>query len=548
MTIVRCGWPFALIAFLMLVVSSSLGPFSATAAEPSDEPHPFQSAVNRRAASHLGRGLPPDRFFIHHPGDPVNLRTGNLTLPGIDLIIPARGPSLELARTYNSRSTGAGLFGHRWQSNLEMRALRVAGTVAIVEADGSLTEFKPDGAAVRRYRAAVRGPEQVEERPDGSLVRWTSVGHGELFDRQGRLARIEDRNGNALRLEYRAGKVVKLIDASGRAVALTYGGPGGRFVTAVKDPAGGVIRYEYDARGRLISVTDQVGREGRYEYDGRGRLVRLTYADGVETHMTYEGDSGAVLAQHGPGSATTTYRYEWEGGAPLSRRTTVTDAGGRRTVYEYMRAGGEVVTTDPSGRKTTVLYDPDLHRPLSVSGPHGVLASYQYDGSGRLISETDALRQTTRYRYDPGSGRLIEVIDPAGQPVRFDYDSRGNRVAVVQAGGSVTRDVYNETGQIIERIDPIGARTRFGYDKAGNLIEQIDPSGQRTRYEYDALGRLVRRLEANGAETRWTYNGVGDLVKTLDAEGRATEYRYDSMRRLADRRDRSWGPDDPVRV
>jgi RHS repeat-associated protein len=469
--------------------------------------------------------------------DPVNLRTGNLTLPGIDISLPSLGPPLELSRTYNSRSTAAGLFGEKWQSNLEVQARRLPGSIAIVEADGALIEFKPEEATARppspgsRYRATTRGREELEERPDGSLLRRTVTGQRELFDREGRLARIEDRNGNALRLEYQGDKVAKLEDASGRTLTLTYGGPGGRFVTAVTDPAGGVIRYQYDQPGRLISVTDQVGRQGRYEYDSGDRLVRLVYADGAATHMTYEGDSGAVLTQQGPGLGQTTYRYEWEPGGLLSRRTTVTDVAGRKTTYEYAQGGRESVIIDPSGRRTAILYDPDLNRALSLIGPQGIRHSYQYDRSGQLLSETDALRQTTRYRYDP-AGLLREVTDGAGRRMRFDYDARGNGVAVTDADGTATRDVYDVRGQIIERIDPTGARTRFRYDQAGNLVEQIDALGQKSRYEYDLLGRLVRRVEPNEAETRWTYNGVGDLLKKVDAEGRVTEYRYDSMRRL----------------
>jgi hypothetical protein len=228
----------------------------------SRERSPSDTVAESAVRSHLGRGTPTDRFFIHHPGDPVNLRTGNLTLPAIDLSIPSRGPSLTLTRTYNSRSSGKGFFGQKWQSNLEVKVMRSAGTLAVMEADGALIDFKPEGGAFAaasgglRYRSTVRGIQQVEERPDGSVLRRTDAGNRELFDPRGRLVRIEDRNGNALRLEYRGDKVMKLVDPGGRSLILSYGGQGGQFVTTVTDAAGGVIRYQYDARGRLLSEAE----------------------------------------------------------------------------------------------------------------------------------------------------------------------------------------------------------------------------------------------------------------------------------------------------
>ena len=49
------------------------------------------------------------------------------------------------------------------------------------------------------------------------------------------------------------------------------------------DALGGVVRHEYDARGRRVRTVDALGRGTLQEHDGFGRVVRRTVAAGSAT-------------------------------------------------------------------------------------------------------------------------------------------------------------------------------------------------------------------------------------------------------------------------
>ena len=73
-------------------------------------------------------------FYIHHPPDPVNVKTGNFYYPLQDLYLPCFGIPLEVFRAYNSYNKSNGPFGPGWTFNYDIRiALGDAGTLKVIE-------------------------------------------------------------------------------------------------------------------------------------------------------------------------------------------------------------------------------------------------------------------------------------------------------------------------------------------------------------------------------------------------------------------------------
>jgi YD repeat-containing protein len=160
-----------------------------------------------------------------------------------------------------------------------------------------------------------------------------------------------------------------------------------------------LIRYDYNAKGRVTRAIDPMGRQTRYSYADNGiDLLRVTQvtAAGEETlaEITWN-------AQH----------------QPLSAR----DAAGQVTQYTYNAAGQVVSVTDALGQVTAFSYDA-VGQLTRIVNPAGRTAlAFSYDGFGRVASRTDSEGYTVTYGYD-ALDRVTTVGYPDGSRERYAYN------------------------------------------------------------------------------------------------------------------------------
>jgi YD repeat-containing protein len=64
---------------------------------------------------------------------------------------------------------------------------------------------------------------------------------------------------------------------------------------------------------------------------------------------------------------------------------------------------------------------------------------------------------------------------------------------VIDAGGKITRYVYDRYGWLQDVVDPSGGVTTYGYDLMGVLTSLTDALGRVTRFVY-SQGRLVQTI------------------------------------------------------
>ena len=215
-------------------------------------------------------------------------------------------------------------------------------------------------------------------------------------------------------------------------------------VRSVTDALGGVTRYFYDARGRVVRIEDPNGNTTGRVYDQHGDLV-------LETYKAATADSfGEVLS--------TRYIYDAE-----HHLRFAISADGRVTESQYNSFGQLVLTL----QYTDVAYEPssdlpELNDMVTWAGTadqtKAQVVEYQYDARGNL---------TDTYTYG--------VYDPSGANHK-----------------NVRRQhfVYDQFGQLLETItNPVS----------------IDPdSGARApseqKFVYDGLGRVIASTDlASGA-------------------------------------------------
>jgi hypothetical protein len=183
------------------------------------------------------------------------------------------------------------------------------------------------------------------------------------------LVRITDRCDNAVELRYRGGRLVEVVDSLGRLLELTA--EAGRLrsirLRRGREPWIDLVRYEYDAEGRLSAAFDPSGSAVRYAYRG-GVLVKETNKNGLSFHFEYDeyGPEGWCVRTWGDGGI-----YDRRITYDKNRHMTVVDdARGGRTMYYGNEAGLVDREVDPTGGERRYAWDATCQAWLGVGAAH----------------------------------------------------------------------------------------------------------------------------------------------------------------------------------
>lgn len=280
------------------------------------------------------------------------------------------------------------------------------------------------------------------------------------------------------------------------------------------------IRYQVDAKDRVISVRDALGNQIFYEWDENYNLTRVSDLQGHALAMTYDERRNLL---------------------------STSDILGRTQTMEYDSDDNLTATVDALGRRQSMTWD-HKHRLLSITDAQQHTTTMTYDGFGSLISVTDPLGHRTTMDYDArGFLKSIQAPDLPGQPAsRYTVirNANGEVVKGVDALGRTVKMERDEWGRVTEAILPAvtaryrqeclpEARSRVCFDRNDLLESMTAVDGRVTQYRYDAAQRLVEVQEAGyPAPTRLTYDAFDNLKTLTRPNGATTTYTYDRLNRL----------------
>jgi RHS repeat-associated protein len=402
--------------------------------------------------------------------------------------------------------------------------------------------------------------------PQGQSVKETT-------DEFGNTTSIIDALGNVTQFEYdERGNVTRTIDADGNETTYTYDNNSNQLTETVKvttpeglqelttnwtydtegrvltktDPAGNVIRQEYDTFGNLAATVEEGmdNRRTEYRYDEKNQLIETIYADGTSQKIIYD-KAGRKITEIDRAGETTHFVYDALNRLveTINSDDTPDDKGDNpRTKTEYNLVGQTIASIDELGNRTEYEYDAAGRRILKRDAL-GNETTYTYDAMGHLLSETDALLRTTSYVYDP-QGRKIETQFADGTSIKTAYNALGLKIAETDRAGRITRYVYDALDRQAEVIIPDDTpdnlsdnpRIKTEYDELGRAIAQIDELGNRIEYEYDEASRQTLFRDAEGNETTYTYDAIGNRLTMTDPNSHTTRYIYDESNRLIETR------------
>ncbi len=524
-------------------------------------------------------------------------KIGHFSVSFVDVDVPVGGLPIRVGRTYDSRDTSRGDFGHGWRLDLATTELQESETayvgwqtqgsgtfpptVCVVDtAPHYLTLTMPDGQVLEfdmrltpqcEPFAYTVGNVVYQARPGtlGTLlpVGPTDVtveggalmvsGSFELYDpqeyeyttpegrvfrlhRQNGLEQVKDPHGNELLIG-----PTGVLHNSGRSVAFVRDGLGR--ITKVTDPDGHFLSYAYDPDGDLQSVTDREGAVTTFGYSTSFAhyLEKIVDPKGQQPIRNDYYPDGRLQRHTDAYGKTIEYTHELS-----SRQELVKDREGRWRVLEYDARGNVVKDVDGEGQQVLRTFDgrdnrlseTEAHAPGTSNPPR---TEYTYDTQDNLTLVRDAVGNETAYTYDTGR-RVLTTTDARGNVTTNVYDARGNLLTTTDALGNVSEQTYDARGNLLTQktttAEGLVAQSSSTYDLYGNVLTETDPSGHVTSYTYDQSGRrktqtTTRSLPGGGTQTLqtgWQYDKAGRVTKQTDPDGSYTRTVYDGTGRAVE--------------
>ena len=413
----------------------------------------------------------------------------------------------------------------------------------------------------------------------------------ETYNTAGQLQSITSRAGIVQTISYSNGRWSGVSDSFGNSISVTRNIEGG--ITTLNATGAGSVRYAYDARMRLTTVTNLDSTTRNYTYaDSRFTNALTAEVDENGTQFSswgYDSQERGTSTQEAGGAGAATLIYNSDGSV------TVTDALGAVRTLSYTRVGDINHATSISGSPCFTCQD----SAGTTFDSYGWVSS-RTDYNGNLTCYTnDPVRGLERVRvegfapgstcpsdlasYVPASGTLQRkitttwssqwrepsLITEANRTTAFTFDASGNiltkNVTDLTVSPTVSRAwtyTYNSFGQLLTSQSPrtdlsstityayygctngiqcgqvqtmtdeLGHVTTFNtYNAYGQPLTITDPNAVVTTLTYDARERLASRSVA-GETTSFSYYPTGLVKKVTLPDGSFIQYTYDAAHRL----------------
>jgi RHS repeat-associated protein len=408
---------------------------------------------------------------------------------------------------------------------------------------GTLNQkIDPQGGVTSYTYDASANPLTITK-PDGSTTSYTYDSQGNMtsltdalgnstvytYNSLGEVLSVKDPQGNTITYTYDDhGNMASMTDATGATTKYDYDAKGNG--TKVTDPAGLSSTLTYDATGNLSSITDPAGAKTSFTYDAAGNMTSRTDATGQTTTFDYNAKNQPVKITDALGNATT-YTYDLAG-----NRISETDANGNSTSYEYNASGQVVKTKDALGNVTVFTYGGTgcascgggTDKLTSLTDANGNATTYNYDNLGRLLNETDPLGNITSYDYDT-NGNLTAKTDANGNTIKYGYDSLGRLTKKSYPDGTEAIFTYDAKGNILTTTNKNISYT-FTYDPSGRVLSVTDANGRLVKYDYDLAGRRTRLTYPDNSVVGYSYDQAGRLAAITSGD-KTFSLSYDSLGR-----------------
>jgi RHS repeat-associated protein len=304
-------------------------------------------------------------------------------------------------------------------------------------------------------------------------------------------------------------QLVEMARPDGTTVGLGYDQAGRP--STLRLPRGQLAFGYHPATGNLTAITDPDGGTLSYDYDG-SLLTRETWAGIISGNIQYTYDHNfRLISQSVNGDSSLIFRYDED--SLLTQVGTLTFSRDSQIGHVTGSTLGHVVDAR--------VYNGfgELSNYRATFGGNDILAvQYTRDQLGRILQKTETVEGESiaySYTYDV-AGRLTEVQRNGSTIATYAYDTNGNRLSYTSPDGTL-----NGAYDLQDRLLRYGSST-YSYTANGELRHKTAP-GQTTTYDYDALGNLRAVLLPDGKQIEYVIDGrnrrVGKKINGVLLQG-----------------------------
>ena len=428
----------------------------------------------------------------------VNVATGSAVYQATDLhIAGVGGMDLDVARSYDPRSTYGDSFGYEWMWNGGENVWGVtynnAATVMIHGPGNVLWRFRKHYTSSGTWDGTYDAPPGVN-----ATLADVSGGWQLMFNRTGQVWHFNFSKGDA---------VDWMNDRNGHQVSFTY--DASNYVSSITHTQGRTYTFTRNALHQVTKITDAA-------YPGGARTWQYTYSDDSAF-----ADTGKQLLR------------------------SYTDPNGKTTYYDYNTADDDLaVITDPRGNKTELTYTFDANsyplvrtitrvtNPAAGTGPTTLYCYdtanhkttvYDPDGTGGSAGANDCTSPTTNelahktvYSYDDHD-QVTRATNQIGEDTSTTYSPNGDTASVI--------------GQSQSGSGIVTAPSTFGHDTNNNPSSETDPVDgtnlEKATADFDTgtgagggqpdhLYLMKDSTDQSGGQRYYTYDPSGNTATVAD--------------------------------
>ena len=307
---------------------------------------------------------------------------------------------------------------------------------------------------------------------------------------------------------------------------------------------GVITTVDRDEYGTITQVDYGDGTTETVTPGAWGEPVRVVSRDGLTTEYELD-SVGFVTAITDPTGAQLEYEYEWRASGLVpsavidsqglvqvtecdnaGRPVALVDPVGRRSSVVRDVRGLVTEVMDPIGNVTTLEYSPEGWV-TKIINPDGSEQSTSYDGEGNPIMAVNEAGAKTTAQYTVFD-KLAEAHDVQGGVTKYSYNTQMEPVAITNADGHVWRFEYDLDGVVVKEIDYNGLITETRRSSNGLCSEFINGEGVVTAH-YDIFGQLTELHKIDDV-VRFARNELGKITQVSN-KWSTIDYRHDEYGR-----------------
>jgi YD repeat-containing protein len=455
----------------------------------------------------------------------VNLKNGNFYVNYTDIVSTSQGYTLDITRTYNSKSTEIGWFGYGWGTPYEVRLEE--------SSDGSLVVYENGTAGMVRFVgskeiSAADVDKTVEKivKAISAKTKLTATATTQLTARLKENDLLRHKVGS--RYGVTANLAVGTVLTSQKSVADKIEIMKQGYKRSFGD---GLVQF-FNKQGQLIQTQNPNGYKIKIVYGKDKKSMKLEDSAGNQLAVVLNGD-GYISSVTGRGTQKASYKYN---GKSLIEATNI-----NKDVFEYqydsffnlVRITDKSVK-DPSRNSIMVKYQPKTMFAEEVIDRDGSSVKYVYESNAAnkdleystavVEKGSDGKYYANKYEYAhkkraDGSQWLYRTVFTTGA----DWNDKSNKLV----GGMVKDTIYSECCGQPEKITQGDMTTTFKYNGEGLLLSRETNKGEFSRLEYNKNNR-ISKVTNNHGTYHYDYNPKGELTKASGSNGQSLLIVYDA--------------------